>query len=139
MLKDQLNTYLRSPARNKIVFHQESLEGIQPIDIGISLSRLLERKLEQKNLPLIASDLLDTLLNTNTQQHPEFGKILSIKNLGILLESELRMDFQSLLNKYSFGRTLFVQWEGEIKNNKLHFISKGGSVFDLRNISHIVL
>lgn len=89
---------------------------------------------------LKAKALLDNLLASAIVNHSDFGKILAIRNLGILLEHELKIDLIQLFSKYSQNNGLLVLWEGEIEGNNLYFLNKeSGLKFSLQNISHIIL
>lgn len=140
MLVDKVLSYIKSPSRNKVVIHQRQIEGIISLNIGFELAGSLAEKLNGKNLALVASSTLDSLVSKHSFNHDEYGHVIALKNLGILLEPALKLDFSSLLTKYSTGTTLFIHWDGEIDNNKLYFLSKQkGRQIDISNISHIVI
>lgn len=87
-----------------------------------------------------ASAELDSLLNSNIHQHFLYGKYLSIDNIGILFEPELKIDFARLLENYSQNNILFLKWEGEIDNENIYFLTKQkGTKISIKNLSHIVL
>jgi hypothetical protein len=104
------------------------------------LSDALFPLVDNPQVSLKAKALLDNLLASAIVNHPAFGKILSIKNLGILFEYELKIDLIQLFSKYSQNNGLLVLWEGEIEGNNLYFSNKeSGLKFSLQNISHIIL
>jgi hypothetical protein len=83
---------------------------------------------------------LENMLNTATIDHEIYGRLLTISNLGILFEPELKVDFNNLLEKYSNTNTLFVKWEGAIDNENLYFLSKEkGIKININKLSHIAI
>jgi hypothetical protein len=69
-----------------------------------------------------------------------FGRYLSIENIGVLFEPELKLDFASLLDSYSQNNVLFVKWEGEIDAENIYFLTKEkGIKKNIKNLSHIVI
>lgn len=137
---DKISDYTRSQSRNKIVIHRERIADIEPVNIGQSLSEAIFNFKETGKLPMRVSIELDNILHTSISQHDLFGKCLSIANLGILFEPELKIDFSRLLDKYSQNNVLFVQWDGEINSGILFFLSREHGVkINIRNLSHIVI
>jgi hypothetical protein len=66
--------------------------------------------------------------------------MLAISNIGILLEPELKQDFNRFLEKHSNSNILFVKWDGEFDQENLYFLSKeNGFKIDIKNLSHIAL
>ena len=140
MIVKKLTQYLHSDSRNKIVFIQENISGITCVDVGASLANRLLPEIDNKHISFIAERILNELLNNAINTVYPFGKVLCIKNLGILFEKELKLNFQLLLDKYSKDNALFVKWDGQIENNTLYFLSKEkGIEINIQGLSHIKL
>ena len=82
-------------------------------------------------------DLIDELMHASIQHNDKIGKHITIKNLGILFEPELKINFEHFLKTYSTDFTLIIEWSGEISNKHLFFLSKmKGSRIDLKNLTY---
>lgn len=139
-LYEGISSYIDSYPRNKIIFYKESIPDITPTDVGKLLSQALFNFKDEKRLPMRATMELEKILNKAVFDHPRFGKVLAIANLGILFETELKQDFNNIIDSYSKNNTLFVEWKGEIDNNTLYFLTKeNGIKININNISHIAL
>ena len=139
-LKEKILTYIDSLSRNKIVIHRGSIEGLTPLNVGVKLSEEIIGINNHKKLALIAASNLGGILTGAISKVNRYGAILSIENFGILFEPELKMNFTSLIDKHSIGKTLFIKWDGEIENNHLYFLTKEkGKEIDIKNLSHIVI
>ncbi len=136
---NKINAFINSYARNKLVVYQGEIESIASVDVGKELSLLLGNVIEDIRLSMKAKLLVENLFNSSIQNHSDFGQILALKNIGILLEPELKIDFANLLDQASRTNPLFLQWEGEVQDNKLYFLSNEGIEIDIKNLSHIVL
>ena len=136
---DKIISYLKSPSRNKIILHKEQLEDIIPINVGKELSNRLAGITESHKLSLIAKQELDELFNSSCFEHHNYGRTLSITNLGILFEPELKINFNYILSKYSSDNLLLIQWKGAVEQNTLYFLSSDGIQISLENLSYITL
>jgi hypothetical protein len=132
--------YLKSQARNKIVFHSQQDPGLQSIDIGLKLSERIYNFKESDKIAMRVSDALNYILNESIVHHEGFGKYLSIENLGILFEPELKHDFSRMLDSYSQNNVLFVKWVGEMDEDNIYFLTmENGIKINIKNLSHIVI
>ena len=137
---NNIDSYLSSQSRNKIVIFTAPLNGIIPFDIGVMISRTIATLTDDKRLSLKVTGVLDNIFNSLIIESEKYGKILPIKNLGILFEGDLKIDVLQLFDKYSRTNTLFIQWDGEIENNTLYFLSKyKGQKIDIKNLSYIAI
>lgn len=136
----KISQYINTPSRNKIVVHKGQIEDVSFLDVGLKLAEALAVFVGDKKIAMRASFEVDKLFIGSISTHPEFGKILALKNIGILFETDLKLDFSNLLDKYSRNNTLFLQWNGEIENHKLIFLNKEkGIIINLKNTSHLLL
>lgn len=139
LLKTVLS-YIESFSRNKIVFYKEPLLDIIPIDVGKLLSQLLFNFNNENRLPMIATEELDKILSKSVFEHPNFGRTLAIANVGILFEPDLKQDFKRIIDNHSTNNLLLIEWEGEIEDNIIYFLSKEkGIQINMNNLSHIAL
>ncbi len=138
---NKLDSFLKKSPRNRlIILSQEKPDHLSSVDIGLELSKAIEKQISHKQISMLASDALETIMQNSEKTHPEIGKYTAISNLGILFEKTLKFDFIHFLDSYSKNQTLFIYWEGEVDKNKLYFLSKNkGLQFDITNISHITL
>ncbi len=136
-----INSFLKKSPRNRlIILSQEKPDELAFVDMGIELSTAIEKQINHKQISMVASDKLESIMQNSESTHPEIGKYTAISNLGILFEKALKFDFIHFLDTHSKNQTLFIYWEGELDKNKLYFLSKNkGIQFDITNISHITL
>lgn len=144
MIKDttnKLDSFLKKSPRNRlIILSQVKLGELSFVDIGSKLSKAIENQITHKQISMVASDALETIMQNSEKIHPEIGKYTAVSNLGILFEKALKIDFIHFLDTHSKNQTLFIYWEGEVDKTKLYFLSKNkGLQFDICNISHITL
>ncbi|MDD2475934.1 MAG: hypothetical protein PHI32_08500 [Dysgonamonadaceae bacterium] len=139
-LLDTVSSYIKSYSRNKIIFHKEGLSGINSIDVGKLLAQSLFNFENENRLPMRTTVELDKILSNAIFEHPNFGKVLAIANVGILFESELKQNFYRIMDNYSTNNLLFIEWEGEIEDNAIYFLSKEkGIKININNLSHIAI
>jgi hypothetical protein len=116
------------------------LSDLSTIDIGDLLSNKLYGQNNEARLPLIANSALEEMLNANISDNPTYGRCLSIKNIGILLEPDLKMNLIKIFEKYSNNNSLFVQWDGDIDEQNLYFLTKEkGIKININELSHIAI
>lgn len=133
-------SYLKSQPRNKIVFYIQDIPGIQTLDVGKELSHEIKSIAPDAKIGMKSLIIIDELFISSIWDNSDYGKYLALKNIGILLEPELKIDFLQILDKYSSSNTLFVKWEGEIEDRILYFLTKEkGQKIDIKNLSHIVI
>ena len=139
-MNNRIIDYIKSNARNKIIFHREEIPGIVPVNIGQLLSESIFNFKETSKISMKVLIELDNIFHTCLIEHDLYGKFLSIANLGILFEPGLKLDFFRLLDSYSQNNVLFVQWDGEMDSENLYFLTKENGVkIHIKNISHIIL
>lgn len=138
---NKFDAFLQKSPRNRlIILSQEKPDELSFVDMGIELSTAIEKQITHKQISMLASDALETIIQNSEKTHPVIGKYTAISNLGILFEKALKFDFIHFLDSQSKNQTLFIYWEGELDKNQLYFLSKNkGLQFDISNISHITL
>ena|SRR5690606_1929560 len=139
--KDKIVNFLNSYPRNRLIVSKNlfNLEEINWMDIGKLLACELGNT-DKRKIVFKINQLLDEIIVKNKIQHKEFSETIAIKNIGILIESELKFNLEKFLSDYSQNNTLILKWEGEIDTNQLYFLTKNDNYkIDLNNISHIVI
>lgn len=140
MKNDYIKNYLLYETRNKVILHNELIDDVKYLDLGICLSELIKNKVTSKNISLIAKEELNKLIENNCFEHPFFGKINAIKNIGILMEEGIKLDFINFLENHSKLVPLFIEWRGEYDNKQAYFLTKQkGKKFNLSQINHIFI
>ena len=133
-LSQHISEFLNSEPHNRIVFCNHAKDAI---DLGEELSMRIKPYLEHKRLSMKTKDLIDELMHASIQHNDEIGKHIAFKNLGILFEPELKINFEHFLKTYSTDFTLIIEWSGEISNNHLFFLSKmKGFRTDLKKVTY---
>ena len=139
-INEKIIEYSKIYSRNKIIISKNEFVGLKLLDLGKILSNEIATKLSDKNLAIKTLFIIDELFSSSITNDSAYGKYLAIQNVGILFEPELKTDFLQILDKYSSSNTLFVKWEGEIKDGILYFLTKEkGQKIDIKNLSHIVI
>ncbi|MGN1218397.1 MAG: hypothetical protein ACI4TD_10555 [Phocaeicola sp.] len=115
---------MRQNTRNKIVFCRSRMQGLQYVDVGFALS--LRLKTNENNSSVI--DIVSQILNENIRYDEDFGYYLSIENIGILFEPELKLDVRSMIDSYSKNQCLVVLTDADIDNGVLYFLEKSDGV-----------
>lgn len=132
--------YIKSQSRNKIIFYSQDISALQSVNVGLRISESIYNLNEPGRIAMRVLSELDGILNAASYQHDVFGRYLSIENIGVLFEPELKLDFASLLDSYSQNNVLFVKWEGEIDAENIYFLTKeNGIKINIKNLSHIVI
>jgi hypothetical protein len=132
--------YIKSQSRNKVVFHSQHISDLESVNIGQRISESIYNFKEPGRIAMRVSSELNDILNTSISHHEVFGRYLSIENLGILFEPELKIDFARLLNSFSQNNVLFVKWDGEIDADNIYFQTKeNGIKINIKNLSLIAI
>ncbi len=132
--------YIKSQSRNKIIFHSQDIPDVFTVNIGLRISEAIYNFRSTEKISMHVIDELDLILNSSISHHDQFGRYLSIENLGILFEPELKLDFTWLLDSFSQNNVLFVKWDGEIDAGNIYCLTKeNGIKLNIKNLSHIAL
>ena len=139
-VRQTILNYKETQSRNKIVFHKDLLDGIDSLNAGYVLSSELKKIIDDKRVSLKGKTIIERILRSSIVIHPDYGNILALDNIGILLEPELKLDFISFLEEYSKDNILFIRWSGHIENDLLWFLSKDhGMKISIENLSYIII
>ena len=117
-LKQEVATYVKQDLRNKIVFSKQFIEGLQYLDVGLTLAKMLR----DNSLPSLA---IPQLLSSAEKEDESVGRYLAIFNIDILFEPELKLDVGNLFDSYSKNQCLVIHADSEnVLNNITHLSLK---------------
>lgn len=137
---EKINAFLKTRARNHLIVDQSNFLDIEYADVGAKISRRLEKIENLNKAGLKVNDILeDIMVQTKSLWNNKF-EYVGLRNLGILLEPQLGLNFQSFLSSHSQNKALFIHWQGEYESGKLYFQSKNkGIEVKIEDISHITI
>lgn len=99
-----------------------------PVDLGREISLFISKLTASSKTPLRVKDYIDDLIG-------KMDNPIIIKNIGILFEPDLKFNVTQVLISWAKSKALVVEWEGEIENKNLYFLSKQrGRLIDLSQI-----
>jgi len=140
MQLERINSYIKTNPRNKIIIYYEEVQFSNVVDVGKTFARILQNIKVNKHFALKAKDKLYQFLTNTIINHSDFGEVIAIKNLGILFEKELNIDFIKLVDDFSKNNCLFINWEGDYEHGKLYFLNKNSGIeINIEHLSHIKL
>lgn len=117
-LKQEVATYAKQDLRNKIVFSKQCIEGLQYLNVGLTLATMLR----DNSLPSLA---IQQLFSDAVKADQNIGRYLAIFNIDILFEPELKLDVGNLFDSYSKNQCLVIQADSEnVLNNITHLSLK---------------
>ena len=130
---NEITTYLHQSTRNKIVLCKKRIDGIDFINVGKELAMLLGDNPHE--VPGFETMYRQVLNRSN--HNDQIGTYLAIENIGILFESELKLDLRSVLNQYSKNQCLIIKTDSAIENDIPYFIdSTDGVSVNLQGLSY---
>ena len=139
-MKEKILTYLGTQSRNKVIFHNTPIESVKSHNVGLLIAEAIKEIKDDSRLSLKVSNLIDEIFASCKESHSEYGEIIAIENVGILLEPDLKQDFGNVLRKHSDSNTLFINWQGEVEKDYIYFLTKeSGKKIDIKNLSHITI
>lgn len=106
--------------RNKLVFCKNRIEGLYYVDVGKELSLLLGNG---SNLPTGFETMYKQVLNQSSINNL-IGRYLAIENIGIIFESELKIDIKSMFDRYSKDQSFIILSDALIENNYFYYLTK---------------
>ena len=117
-LKQEVVTYVKQDLRNKIVFSKQCIKGLEYLNVGLALAKMLLGK----SLPSLA---IQQLFSDAVKADVNIGRYLAIFNIDILFEPELKLDVGNLFDSYSKNQCLIIQADSEnVLNNISHLSLK---------------
>lgn len=102
-----IKDYIAQNIRNKIVICRDSIDGLDFINVGYDLSKLLSKN--SYNYEEAVSAILDKTFHDET-----IGNYLALTNIAILFEPELKINISDILDAYSKNQCLIIQTDIDI-------------------------
>jgi hypothetical protein len=137
---NSIANYINAQSRNKIIFHSQDFSDFKSVNIGLRMSENIYNFKETSRFAMRVSSELNSILDAAIANHEILGSYLSIENLGILFEPELKIDFERILDNFSQNNVLFVKWDGEIDRDHIYFQTKSNGIkINIKNLSHIAI
>ena len=134
------NKYINK-LNNRLVFTDDHHKIVShSTDIGFELAKELEGFEVGTKVALIANAKLHELFEKGLIKDDKIGDVYCIKNIGILFEPELKIDFVSLCRKYSRDSFFIIEHQGDIDNNYLYFLTRDAGIkVDLTDLNYTIL
>jgi hypothetical protein len=104
-----IKNYIAQNTRNKIVFCRDCIDGLEFINVGYELSKLLSKN--SYNYEEAVRAILYKTYHDET-----IGNYLALSNIAILFEPELKINVSDILDTYSKNQCLIIQTDMEITN-----------------------
>lgn len=117
-LKQEVVTYVKQDLRNKIVFSKQCIEGLQYLNVGLTLATMLR----DNSLPSLA---IQQLFSDAVKADQNIGRYLAVSNIDILFEPDLKLDVGNLFDSYSKNQCIVIQADSEnVLSNITHLSLK---------------
>ena len=132
-----INDFINLNPKYKLVFTKNEPSEFIFTDLGFEMAT----RLEGQPLPsVVASETFESVATKGMQVHPEYGKYLAIKNIGILFEPSLRLNVRLLFESISHDTLLVVCSDGIVENDTFLFIKPtDGFGISLSGLSFLVI
>ncbi len=102
-----IKNYIAQNTRNKIVVCRDRIDGLEFINVGYVLSKLLSKN--SYNYEEAVSAILDKTFHNET-----IGSYLALTNIAILFEPELKINVSDILDAYSKNQCLIIHTDMDI-------------------------
>lgn len=102
-----IKDYIAQNTRNKIVICRDSIDGLEFINVGYDLSKLLSKN--GYNYEEAVNAILNKTIHDET-----IGNYLALTNIAILFEPELKINVNDILDAYSKNQCLIIQSDLDI-------------------------
>lgn len=127
-----IKSRIQGMSRNKIVFCQDEIEGLTFINIGLEFAKCIQDLHTSSEYASEAKHFFEQTLTSDI-----IGSYLAITNISILFEPQLKLDLRQLIGSLSINKCLFIQKEGEIKDDKFYLMGDNHFSIDLQGLSYI--
>lgn len=115
-----IESYVNSDARNKIVLCETHIDGLQYINLGLEMCKIIGSNpdaIEQIGISTVHRQVM------NRFEHDDvIGQYLAIDNIGILFEEGLRLNLDAVFEQYSTNLTLVICADGTVKNGVFYYL-----------------
>lgn len=129
-------SFIQNNPRNKLVISSRELENFEYLDVGLELSKVLSPVELDKVSTNQLLEYFDDLVKDYVFQNRDFGYVLALKNVGILFEPQLVLNFTTFVERTSQNVLVVLNWRGVVDGKKLYFLSKeNGLKIDLDGLN----
>jgi hypothetical protein len=129
-------SFIKNNPRNKLVISSRELENFEYLDVGLELSKVLSLVDLDKVSTNQLLEYFDGLVKDHVFQNRDFGYVLALKNVGILFEPQLVLNFTTFVERTSQNVLVVLNWRGVVDGKKLYFLSKeNGLKIDLDGLN----
>lgn len=117
-----IKTFLCTYPRNKLILCNTNIPNLDFLDIGLELS--MQIKNASKIRPQAIYEMLICIIEQNLKISALYGTYIAIKNIGIIFEPQLGLNFRSIIDKLSKDYVLIIYTDGVFDNNEMYFLTK---------------
>jgi hypothetical protein len=122
---DRLLAFIHNPSRNHLILSNGCLDGLKYTDVGFEVSCFIENYVRDRRLSMRAQDFVAKLFREHICKSEDYGQYLALTNVAILFEPSLKLDVESLLDRWSQNITLFLNVENGIVTNNRYYLVPG--------------
>ena len=91
-----IDDYLKQNPKHKLVFSKSEPAGFIFTDLGFEMAT----RLEGQALPsVVATETFESVVAKGTKVHPEYGRYVAIKNIGMLFEPSSNASYAKKIKK----------------------------------------
>ena len=122
------------------MFDPSSSLDVESVDAGAYLAKVLQSKVQKKNLNMYASDAIRKMLGEHIHEHPQYGQYVALSNIGILFEPALAFNLETLVEQTAKSILLIIQAKGVVEKDRFYFLSPSHNLsISLKNLNYIVI
>ncbi len=129
--------FLSTTPKNRLVFDLNNSLEIDCIDIGYQLASALKNI---ENPSMLVGNVINRLILEHKSFDNSLGYVIAFKNIGILFEPALKINWGILLDSISKSITLVMCAPGVVKNDTYYFMNENSGIsMDLKGMSYYVI
>ncbi|MBQ4549132.1 MAG: hypothetical protein IJA42_08140 [Bacteroidales bacterium] len=133
----KITKHISTQSLPRLIIINGQLDDMKYVDIGLSLSKIIESSLNSKHLALEANDAIDTIIKDNVLHNKDIGNYIALCNIGILFEPALHLDLHNKFRTLSKSLTLIINDnECSINNNIFYLANTNNKSYSI-NLSDI--
>lgn len=115
--------FLENGPRHRLVFVKDTHRTNSNIgvDVGWAVAKYLHDNY-LGNIKAESQSFIKKLIYDNISTHPQFGKYIYLRNIGVLFEPELGLNVGLFLTNLSRNTLLLLDWNGQMKYPYMYFL-----------------
>ena len=139
-MNNSLYKYLLKNPKYRLVFDLSSSLDVESVDTGLYLAEALQTKVKKSNLDMYASEKKKKMIRQHTHEHAAYGRYVAISNIGILFESALAFNLETIIEQTSKDELLIIQAKGCVANERFYFLSQQDNLsFSVKNLTYTIV